>query len=70
MYTITRISELQFPKFDSQLSSEKAQKKREQKQIMQNLRGSRYCSIHSLPKGRQENGANCAEFAWLYLTQK
>ena len=26
MYTITRIRELQFPKFDSQLSSEKAQK--------------------------------------------
>ena len=22
-----------------------------------------------MPKGRQGNGANCAEFAWLYLTQ-
>ena len=25
--------------------------------------------MHFLPEGRQENGANCAEFAWLYLTQ-
>ena len=27
------------------------------------------CSIHSLPEGRQGNGANCAEFALLYLIQ-
>ena len=37
---------------------------------MQNLCDSRSCSIHSLPKGRQGNGVNCAEFVWLYLTQK
>ena len=37
---------------------------------MQNLCDSRSCSIHFLPEGRQENGANCTEFAWLYLTQK
>ena len=36
---------------------------------MQNSRDSCPCSIHSLPKRRQGNGANCAEFAWLYLTQ-
>ena len=29
----------------------------------------RPCLIHSLPEGRQGNGVNCAEFAWLYLTQ-
>ena len=36
---------------------------------MQNLRDSCSHSIHSLPEGRQENGANCVEFMWLYLTQ-
>ena len=36
---------------------------------MRNLRDSRPCSIHSLREGRQGNGVNCAEFAWLYLTQ-
>ena len=36
---------------------------------MQNLCDSRSCSIHSLPEGRQGNAVNCAEFAWLYLTQ-
>ena len=36
---------------------------------MRNLRDSRPCSIHSLPKGRQGNGVNCAELVWLYLTQ-
>ena len=36
---------------------------------MQNLCDLCPCSIHSLPKGRQGNGANCAEFTWLYLTQ-
>ena len=33
------------------------------------MRDLRPCSIHSLPEGRQGNGANCAEFTWLYLTQ-
>ena len=36
---------------------------------MQNSRDLHPCSIHSLPKRRQGNGANGAEFAWLYLTQ-
>ena len=36
---------------------------------MRNLRDSCPCSIHSLPEGRQGNGANCVEFTWLYLTQ-
>ena len=36
---------------------------------MQNLRDSHPCLIHSSPEGRQGSGANCAEFAWLYLTQ-
>ena len=36
---------------------------------MQNIHDSCSCSIHSLPEGRQKNGANCAEFTWLYLTQ-
>ena len=36
---------------------------------MQNLHDLHPCLIHSLPDGRQGNGANCAEFVWLYLTQ-
>ena len=41
----------------------------EPKLITQNLRDPHPCSICSLPEERQGNGANCAEFTWLYLTQ-
>ena len=37
--------------------------------MMRNLHDLRPCLIHSLPEGRQGNGANGVEIAWLYLTQ-